>query len=302
MKQINFVAPSVERLDDPDIFKMIELAGRTCYKSEDKITDDSAKKFVQRMIASKHMAMLEHGTVYMTVPIPFGKAAGVCDDTSEEWKLLDYFSKNPYSIVRCTSPSLFYEAKGFITTNYRVIVENDKLEEYEKYKSECTEFHKKRISFKIVTNRQVSHELVRSRKFSFAQESTRYCDYTKDKFRGLTFVIPSFLKDKPYNCKEMFDFKDYMQWVSDAYFNLRKLELPQNCALLLPNALKTELVMTGFLDDWNYFLDLRYYEKTGKVHPDMKVISTMINTEIEKIKNQKKNGKCKGTDKDKKGL
>ena len=54
----------------------------------------------------------------------------------------------------------------------------------------------------------------------------------------------------------------------------------QNCALVLPNALKTEIVMTGFLSDWKYFLNLRYFEKTGKVHPDMKVISTMIYNQL----------------------
>ena len=105
MGNIRFVNQKVKLLTEPDMSKMIELAGRTCYKSENKITKDSSVEFENRMIKSGHLSMLEHGTVYMTVPIPFGKEAGCCDENSEEWKLLDFFSKNPYSIVRCTGPS-----------------------------------------------------------------------------------------------------------------------------------------------------------------------------------------------------
>lgn len=286
MKLIN---PKVELLpEDGNIFQAIERAGRTCYKSENKITDYSAMEFVGRMQESKHLSMLEHGTVYLTVKIPKNKD-GEFDWTTKEYSFVMDLLHNPYTETNIDKKT----GTVYITTNYRVIVDHSMLHEYMKYKSERTTSHPRRVSFRITTNRQVTHELVRHRKFSFAQESTRYCDYTKDKFGGLTFIIPAFLKDKIKENKEKGfeivdkeddvsvnpanDFIDCLSNIEGAYYSLKRIGVkPQNRALLLPNDTKTEIIMTGFLDDWKHFLDLRYFEKTGKVHPDMKVISTMI--------------------------
>ena len=142
------------------IYKQIELAGRTCYKSLDKITKDSAKDFVDRMINSKHYAMLEHGTVYLTIRGIVKPFVG----PSNFGKYLD----NPYSKVVFGEGTTFY-----ITTNYRVLVENGWLNDL-KYLCEPTEYHEKRVTVKFITDRGVSHEFVRHRVFSFAQESTRY--------------------------------------------------------------------------------------------------------------------------------
>lgn len=141
------------------IYKQIELAGRTCYKSLDKITKDSAKDFVDRMINSKHYAMLEHGTVYLI----------------ERWKegmeIKPKYDNNPYSKVKVVN---FYgETWKYITTNLRVLVENDWLDDLQ-YICEPTEYHERRITVRFTTDRGVSHEFVRHRVFSFAQESTRY--------------------------------------------------------------------------------------------------------------------------------
>ena len=129
------------------IYKQIELAGRTCYKSLDKITKDSAKSFVDRMIASQHHAMLEHGTVYLTIRGVFKPFAG----PSNFGKYLD----NPYSKVVFGEGTTFY-----ITTNYRVLVENGWLDDL-RYLCEPTEFHEKRITVRFITDRGVSHEFVR---------------------------------------------------------------------------------------------------------------------------------------------
>lgn len=283
MKLIN---PKVEFLpENEDIFHSIERAGRTCYKSENLITDYSAGKFVDRMKESNHLSMLEHGTVYLTVQLPACEK-GFDLESPEEMFILD-MKRNPYMEMYFQNET----GTAYITTNYRVMA--DDIHNYNRYKSQRTEFHPKRISFRITTNRQVSHELVRSRKFSFAQESTRYCDYTKDKFGGLTFIIPSFLKDNIKENQEKgyvivddkdsvtHEFIDCLSNIENTYYNMKKMDVkPQNRALLLPNDIKTEIIMTGFLDDWKYFLDLRYFEKTGKVHPDMKAVSTMIYDEL----------------------
>lgn len=122
------------------VYKQIELAGRTCYKSEDKITSTSAKEFTDRMIKSGHGAMLEHGTVYLTI----AKTAMNIGDPL-------FYVKNKYSKVN--EDEFFY----YITTNMRVLVENNKLGDLQ-YQVEPTEYHEKRITVKFICDRGVSHQ------------------------------------------------------------------------------------------------------------------------------------------------
>lgn len=134
------------------VYKQIELAGRTCYKSEDKITEDSAKEFVDRMIKSKHGAMLEHGTVYLTIPCQF-----IEDDFS--WTNINWireFEYNKFSIVHSKFKNGTYYT-AYITTNMRVIVENN-LYDCLKFISEPTEHHEKRITARFTCDRGVSHK------------------------------------------------------------------------------------------------------------------------------------------------
>ena len=129
------------------IYRQIEMAGRTCYKSEDKITEDSAKEFVDRMIKSGHGAMLEHGTVYLSL-----------DMTSRE----QYFKYcyNKFSKANSIGSAEYSTWKGFVTTNLRVLVENDWMEDLQ-YLCEPIEYHEKRHTVKFTCDRGVSHEFVR---------------------------------------------------------------------------------------------------------------------------------------------
>ena len=140
------------------IYKAIERAGRTCYKSEDKITDTSAKEFVDRMIKSGHGAMLEYGTVYLRIPI-------------EEYEK-NYKNKYFPQIIMIGIKIKTDDKYAYVTMNYRHIVENNWLRDL-KYICGPTEYHERRICVRFITDRGVSHELVRHRVFSFAQESTR---------------------------------------------------------------------------------------------------------------------------------
>ena len=150
------------------IYKQIEWAGRHCYKSLDKITEDSAKKFVDRMIKSGHGAVLEHGTVYLRYNFKAGE-----DSNSTAYWLWSKYNENKYSESVQAQP-IPGVPNGFvaITTNYRVLVENNWLDDL-KYLCEPTEYHKKRVCVRFICDRGVSHEFVRHRVFSFAQESTR---------------------------------------------------------------------------------------------------------------------------------
>ena len=163
-----------------DIYKSIELAGRVSYKSEDRITEDSSKEFVDRMIKLGHGAVLEHGTVYLKVPA--GKYSFLdveyfddCDD------IKDSFFSNPYTRIHCQ------EGYYYISTNYRVLIENfteEFIPELLQYLCEPTEYHEKRYTVKFTCSRSVSHEFVRHRTFSFMQEIQRYCNYYLEKFNS----------------------------------------------------------------------------------------------------------------------
>ena len=281
---MKLIESSVQIIEEKDPYKMIELAGRTCYKSEDKITEDSAKEFVDRMIKLGHGAMLEHGTIYLTIDGEDPNLSKIQSNPHTKVNLV------PYEVLTEGNYTVSY--KAHITTNLRVLIENN-LKELLQYQVEPTEHHEKRITAKFICDRGVSHEFVRHRVFSFAQESQRYCNYSKDKFNNeLTFIKPTWL-DIPTG--------DYTYWDGDwCDIDNMKIQLPsdngvadnflwclnnagmqykllinkglkpQEARGVLPNATKTELVMTGFESDWEGFFKLRC---SGAAHPDAKKLA-----------------------------
>ena len=179
-----------------------------------------------------------------------------------------------------------------VTTNLRVIVENG-WEKDLQYICEPYSNHIKRYTVRLICNRQVSHEFVRHRVFSFAQESTRYCNYTKDKFDGeLTFIQPCWIDEKyipgEYNRSEQFVIlTEMLENVESTYnFMINSGWKPQQAATVLPNALKTELIMTGFADEtgWKHFFDLRAKGTTGAPHPQAKELAESLMKEFIKRK------------------
>ena len=180
-----------------DELQRIEYAGRTCYKSEDKITDDSAKKFVENLIKRGHEAMLEHSS----------------------------------------------------------------------------------LSVKFICDRGVSHELVRHRLASFAQESTRYCNYSKDKFgKELTFIKPKFFEEGTDSYKY---WENAMADAENYYFSMLDFGCtPQEARSVLPNSIKTEIVMTANYREWRHFFWLRAAHKTGPAHPQMEELTVPLLYEV----------------------
>lgn len=178
--------------------KMIERAGRTCYKSEDKITDGLARKFVKNLIARRHEAMLEHST----------------------------------------------------------------------------------LSVKFICDRGVSHELVRHRLASFAQESTRYCNYSQDKFWDeLTFIKPCFWDEETDG--RFTDWQRAMSYAERQYFVLlANGATPQEARSVLPNSIKTEVIMTANYREWRHFFNLRAARATGPAHPQMEELAVPLLKEI----------------------
>ena len=227
------------------VYEQIELAARTCYKSEGNIKYDSdgnsitAKDFVNKILnVYKHRSVAEHATIYLTFSKKEPKL-NICED---------YILKNPYT--------RYVEDKDnyYITTNYRVIIDNN-LESLLWYISKPTEKHNKRTTVRFICSRACAQQLTRHRCASFSMESQRYCNYDKSKFSGAITYI--YLGDgiNPIQA-ELYKHAEhaYMELIDKGF-------KPQEARMVLPNATKTELVMTAFNDDWNRIFDLRCSNK-----------------------------------------
>lgn len=311
-----------------DMCKHIETCGRTCYKSEDKITDISYQKFVENLEKSNHGAMLEHGTLYLTIPI-----GTPIDDPQYMWKtdIVTFFVKNQYSKVnkKVINETIDVDIKGYgmrtqasanfyyITTNWRVIFENkdEFLVKYftknfhikkDNFKDsilswicEPTEDHEKRYTVKFTCDIGVSREFNRHRVDSIGEESTRYCNYSKDKFGNeLNFVKPTWIDQKDVdmfenlgldiykycykisNKEDQDEFTNIDYWLfaclasEYSYLNLIRLGCtPQEARTTLNLSTKTELVHTAFVSDWKHFFELRALGETGAPHPSAKELA-----------------------------
>lgn len=189
---MKIIKPSfqIEDIDGLELLKKIERAGRTCYKSEDKITEDSAIKFVKNICKSGHESVLEH----------------------------------------------------------------------------------EKITVRIICDRGVSHEIVRHRIAAYSQESTRYCNYSNDRFgKEITVIEPYFFKEKPEEYKL---WKAAMEQTEKIYFALLDAgATPQEARSVLPNSLKTEIVVTYNLREWRHFFKLR---TAPAAHPQMREIAVPL--------------------------
>lgn len=250
---MKLIKPSFEIIEQSSgiegIYKIIEIAGRTAYKSEDKITEGSAKKFVDRMISVNHGSPLEHGTVYLKIP----------NSSIAHSYIVSKYNYNPYSKVQMDK-----DERYCITTNMRVLREHGWMDDLQ-YLCEPTEYHEKRICVRFILSRSIAQEFTRHRVFSFLMESQRYCNYSKDKFNNeVTFILPPWISTKYFNIgQERFTISD-VEWSASlvasekSYFELLEQGWkPQEAREVLPNATKTELIMTGFVSDWKHFFQLR---------------------------------------------
>lgn len=190
---MKIIEPSIEILSDVnsnEIMKNIEICGRVCYKSENRISEESSKKFIKRIIASGHESVLEH----------------------------------------------------------------------------------EKITVKFICDRGVSHEIVRHRIASYSQESTRYCNYSQDKFGNeLTLIKPFFWKE---NEKKYEIWCDVMKKIEDSYNELISLGAkPEEARSILPNSLKTEIVVTMNIRELRHFLKLR---TSKNAHPQMREVANKL--------------------------
>lgn len=203
---MRIISPYTEIYGNPNgmmawgCLRRIEMAARTCYKSEDMITDGSAEKLIRGCINSGHESILEHASV----------------------------------------------------------------------------------TVKFVCDRGISHELVRHRLAAFSQESTRYCNYKSEKFGSdVTFIRPCYLDEDSEGYRI---WCDQMLSAEEAYFNLLDFGCsPQEARSVLPNSLKTEVVMTADLREWRHFFEVRALETTGRPHPQMLQLTIPLLDKFKKL-------------------
>lgn len=263
---MKLIDPTVEYIPQgnslEDAYKHIELCARTCYKSEDRITEDSAKKMIDNLIRDGHTSMLEHGTIYLAMPVET-----ILPIEANGW---GRYYHNPYSDSG-TICEINGERRVAVTTNLRVIIQNH-WEDDLKYICEPTPYHKRRYTMKFTCARIDSQSITRYRHNSFAQESQRWCNYFKASFgNSVTFSKPIWIK--PEDLKELEeDIKIseqlYFKWLGKGY-------KPEQARYFLINGTKTEIMVTGFMEDWEHFFDERIKGTTGRPSPDMKHLATL---------------------------
>lgn len=187
----------LDKIDGEEMLKKIELCGRVCYKSENRITEGSAAKFISSILKSGHESVIEH----------------------------------------------------------------------------------EKISVRLICDRGVSHEIVRHRIASYSQESTRYCNYSKEKFGNeLTFVKPVFWSE---SSREYELWCNSMQNIEDTYNKLIEMGAkPEEARTILPNSLKTEMIITMNLREWRHFFKLRIAERA---HPQMREVACAMLDGFKKI-------------------
>ena len=288
--QYRFVSPSVSRIHEIHPYKRVEQIARVCYKSEDKITDNSWRSFCKLLIDRKHYAMLEHGVCHFWVKnwlsvkvanVP-GIVVSCVDDDYLVTVSLSHLYNPQYAHIK-----LFGEFRAAVEAHYEI---SDTPEPYFDFLPAldmiAPDIHDAElfidllrrhchISIKFVCDRGVSHELVRHR-CAAAQESTRYCNYTADKFNNaISVILPSTADD--WDSTSRSEFLCAVETSAQSYSHMIESGLtPQQARCVLPNALKTEVVLSMSYDRWQHFLDLRSRGVTGSPHPDMKFLADQI--------------------------
>ena len=284
---MKLIKQSFEFIDQTDfslvgIKKHIERCARVSYKSEDKITDTSYEKFVNMLESRGHDRPLEFGTVYLS------RTAQKEDNMA--W--LDKYTYSPWSKFSFGNGSTRINGKLrntiYVTTNYRVIKENH-WEDDLQYLCEPTKYHYKRYTVHMILDRGVMDEFRTHVALPHLAESTRYCNYSKDKFNNeVTFVIPSWCNsliegsEQEYSPFEIngdeVEFMNALQNAQNSYLSLLKMGwTPQQARSVLPLGIKSELISCGFEDAWKNFF---YRRDAPDAHPMAQEIAKPMHKEF----------------------
>ena len=314
---MEFIKPNVEIWEQvfkedaliPALWAHVARCTRVCYQSENKKNPlEGDEAFVKRVILrhepwsseANHLSMLEHGTVYLKV----GHV------TALERMMYPNYLYNKYSIVHHSEEDNCF----YITTNLRVIIENNWLDDLQ-FICSPTDNHAKRVTVSFTTNIGVTREFNRHRADSPSEESTRYCNYSKKHNGQIKIGLPAWLLDseslKYIDCFGGDSVRDYIERLMDFInedevldnwcdidFYLFSLTVSQWCYNMLikkgwtaqqarevlPLATKSQLIHTAFVDDWKHFFNLRAVGVSGAPHPNAKLVAKPLLEEFIKRK------------------
>lgn len=295
---MNIIPPSYEILDSLDqqsLAVRIEYCGRICYKSEDKIDQDSAIPFVAKMAEHGHNSVLEMGVTTLRIDYSDSLLLTELMATQPKYLVIDNLDERTLLIsgsVRAFREMLLFHpdcvlvkaVSAFLAARhpyfYEKILPSSGLEQYESMVSiskvsldeverldPALRLKHRHIGVKFIVNRAVTHEIVRHRPCSFLQESQRYCRYADNKFGGeVTFIQPMFYKE---GTQEYDLWKKAMEETERIYLQLLENSTPQAARTVLPNSCKTELIVYANLQEWKHIFKLR---TTKAAEPSMREV------------------------------
>lgn len=318
---MKIIKPSVELMKhDVDLYQFIERAGRVCYKSEDKITENSAKKFVSGLASNEHYAPLEHEYIYFYFSdyndvINF--ISGFLVPDSNSYGLIKYlnvseryisgsvrawieFFDNYFKISKeyVVSKGIYKKMFTLLSVNYHDIFNeivdwgNDEESEtigeiklvsrqefLDANEPDYVYYNLLPHTIKFVADKGFLAEITRHRVASFSAESSRFCNYSQGKFNEEITVIEPCYWDKDNNKKDEVSYRIWehvCQEAEDAYISMAKNNIPpEQARALLPQSLKTEVIVTATEKEWQHIINLRYYGTTGRPHPQMLEVMDM---------------------------
>ena len=287
---MKLIQQSFEILEQTDfsligIKKFIERCGRVCYKSENRITDDSYEKFVNMLVKRDHARPLEFGTVHLKMYI------------SDFHKLRDTLCINNM----WNDQWIKYHYAGnltYVTTNYRYYLAIIKVfpSAEKDFDPQDDELYPKRYTVHFITSRGIMDEFRTHIGLSHLAESSRYCSYDKNRFGNeLTFIIPNWVNTNCPNKEQEGPSVASIEWstamldAEASYMNLIKMGCTaQEAREVLPLSVKSELISCGFEDAWSNF----FYRRCAKdAHPMAREIATKVKDKFNEFKNETKESK-----------
>jgi len=294
---MKFINPSVEiweqDVTNPDtlieaMWTHVARCVRVCYQVDKPKNDETEEEYVRRVIfrnpeerLANHYSVLEHGAVYFSIELP-DEING--DNVDVDYYIVsNYLWNNKFSKVKKqdTENSHIWH----ISTNLRVLVENDIMWPLKYAVPFNPEWHEPRVTVSFITSLGIARELNRHRVHSISEESTRYCNYSKDRFGGIAFIKPAWYtggngkNDRECSMDSEFELtceeaeKSYLRMISWG-------ATPQQAREVLPLCTKCQTIHTAFISDWWNFLKLRADGISGPPHPDMKVIAKELSDKL----------------------
>lgn len=264
------IEPKVELLKEDNFYSHVANCARVCYASNNNsnISDEQFCKNV--LIANNHLSMFRHATIY-------------CKYNKNDWNryTVDTFHlAQNINVIDIGDLYVIMNGQSYLEFKRNNIAETLKIDSHiiKDLPNELNEY--KRFTFKVITQISTSRELNRVSPNNIAERSTRYCNYSKDKFGNQICICKPYYYDN-LEIADQLAFINRMSEYEGNYLNrISRGWKPEDAREFLPLCTATEVVYTYNVREWRHIIDLRYYGITGKPHPNAKIIVDMIRDQL----------------------